>query len=672
MFKKWFGGGSSSGSSKNKKNSPRGASAQEYGFAPQGNGGLVKYNTQYDVGYGGRRQPRVTSINLESDLPSSKLQKQINGIQSTNVTLQQQIQLQQQRKQRELPPNFAKSLIDCEIQVARPDATSEQVQKLMDLYTVAIEHYNSLNDFSNQAFYQSKLTGLLTKDELKHHLQTTVIGGARKASDSMKVTPHEQLMSREEQKAYDEQQKAREKYREKQKFQDAMKLTIFNSEKQTTGKDTDKEIQLEEHKKKQEEALKLVEREQLLQQEQFKKRLAERKRISSMNRSMNSSLGNQLGGLLLNKGLNNNNDSGVKKVAIDLNDQQAPQLQATQSVPEKQLPSEINANSDQPEFFQTLDQNPVSKPLGLPSGRFNRLNSSTVMRGTRQPLTGPSLSKPTFNMNNSYMSDAKSVRTTGGGLANRLTSAISLLARSKQTTDEEQKHGNSESPAKVSQQEEEIADLESLIQEFNSLQDLTVKLNSQVKICKIIEANEEICYSVGEESKEDLTVRQIMDECKSKLQELAEEKVMGMLEIKQRYGKQLTLLKVSAAKPGNEFTAQEKIRAMEDKKRGEEQELQHEISNKKAGRLQEIKQKYNDQAKEVTINVEILKQALARVAASSAQCKHKEEEIDNIEVSVPLNNLSKKEEVNEYGLDSLGSYKAQHRESTGIIGERRR
>jgi len=61
-----------------------------------------------------------------------------------------------------------------------------------------------------------------------------------------------------------------------------------------------------------------------------------------------------------------------------------------------------------------------------------------------------------------------------------------------------------------------------------------------------------------------------MDECKSKLQaltsekereteayleELAEEKVMGMLEIKQRYGKQLTLLKVSAAKPGNEFTA---------------------------------------------------------------------------------------------------------------------
>ena len=142
-----------------------------------------------------------------------------------------------------------------------------------------------------------------------------------------------------------------------------------------------------------------------------------------------------------------------------------------------------------------------------------------------------------------------------------------------------------------------------------------------------------------------------------------------MLEIKQRYGKQLTLLRVSAAKPGNEITAQEKIRAMEDKKRGEEQELQHEMSNKKAERLQEIKQKYNEQAKEVAIDFEILKEALARVSSTS---KHKELDIDNIEVSVPLNNMSKKEEASEYGLDTLGSYKAQHRESSGIIGERRR
>jgi hypothetical protein len=53
-------------------------------------------------------------------------------------------------------------------------------------------------------------------------------------------------------------------------------------------------------------------------------------------------------------------------------------------------------------------------------------------------------------MNNSYMSDSKSVRTTGGGLANRLTSAISLVARAKQATEEEKKQGDSESPTKVS------------------------------------------------------------------------------------------------------------------------------------------------------------------------------------------------------------------------------
>lgn len=52
----------------------------------------------------------------------------------------------------------------------------------------------------------------------------------------------------------------------------------------------------------------------MLQQEHIKKRIAERKRISSQNRSVSSiTMGNQLGGLL-----NNFGSSGVKKVAIDL------------------------------------------------------------------------------------------------------------------------------------------------------------------------------------------------------------------------------------------------------------------------------------------------------------------------------------------------------------------
>jgi len=32
-------------------------------------------------------------------------------------------------------------------------------------------------------------------------------------------------------------------------------------------------------------------------------------------------------------------------------------------------------------------------------------------------------------MNSSYYSDSKSIRTTGGGLANRLTNALSCVAR---------------------------------------------------------------------------------------------------------------------------------------------------------------------------------------------------------------------------------------------------
>ena len=40
-------------------------------------------------------------------------------------------------KARELPPNFAKFIIEYEIKVDRPDATSEHVQKLIDLYTVS-------------------------------------------------------------------------------------------------------------------------------------------------------------------------------------------------------------------------------------------------------------------------------------------------------------------------------------------------------------------------------------------------------------------------------------------------------------------------------------------------------------------------------------------------------
>ena len=66
-------------------------------------------------------------------------------------------------------------------------------------------------------------------------------------------------------------------------------------------------------------------------------------------------------------------------------------------------------------------------------------------------------------MNQSYMSDSKSVRTTGGGLANRLTFALSCVARNFQNGIVGQKQEQEESKVEDDKQvegDEEIADLE--------------------------------------------------------------------------------------------------------------------------------------------------------------------------------------------------------------------
>ena len=46
-------------------------------------------------------------------------------------------------RRRELPPQFAQSIIEFEMAVDRPDAKAEHIQKLMDLYTVSLESFLS-------------------------------------------------------------------------------------------------------------------------------------------------------------------------------------------------------------------------------------------------------------------------------------------------------------------------------------------------------------------------------------------------------------------------------------------------------------------------------------------------------------------------------------------------
>lgn len=162
-------------------------------------------------------------------------------------------------------------------------------------------------------------------------------------------------------------------------------------------------------------------------------------------------------------------------------------------------------------------------------------------------------------MNSSYVSDSKSVRTTGGGLANRLTFALSCVARSY-------KNGVTEENSKEC--DEEVADLEQVLKEFNDIVDLTVKYNSQLKICKIVEANDESVYGSTKNSTsgEKESVKSIMFNIRDQLQALikdkeqeietvqesfAEQKVSAMFEIKRKYEKMLTMIKVAMAKPGS-------------------------------------------------------------------------------------------------------------------------
>lgn len=69
-------------------------------------------------------------------------------------------------------------------------------------------------------------------------------------------------------------------------------------------------------------------------------------------------------------------------------------------------------------------------------------------------------------------SDSRSIRTTGGGLANRLTNALSKVAWNCKVT---RKEGEE---SKYDESDEELAELQQLIEEFNVIQDLTVKINS--------------------------------------------------------------------------------------------------------------------------------------------------------------------------------------------------
>ena len=83
--------------------------------------------------------------------------------------------------------------------------------------------------------------------------------------------------------------------------------------------------------------------------------------------------------------------------------------------------------------------------------------------------------------NDSFFSCGKSVGTNGGGgLAKKISMAMSRVVWNRNNS--------------TFNDEDEVADLIQIIEELNQHSDLTVKLNNQNKIFKLIEANDELFF----------------------------------------------------------------------------------------------------------------------------------------------------------------------------------
>ena len=195
---------------------------------------------------------------------------------------------------------------------------------------------------------------------------------------------------------------------------------------------------------KEEEVIKVVQREQHIQSEQFRKRLAERQR-SKNNRS-------------LSIGVNNSLSFNINGRRSNLN---ANEVQSNMH----------NNNFDTQSMGRTgfgsarrhLDEGKMASSAGFAG--FPRVNINLNVYNNNQ------------NGNDSFFSCGKSVVTTGGGLASKISMAISRVVWNLNNSS--------------MNDDDDVADLINLIEELNSHTDLTVKLNNQSKICKILETNED-------------------------------------------------------------------------------------------------------------------------------------------------------------------------------------
>uniref|UniRef100_A0A7S3KP40 Uncharacterized protein n=1 Tax=Euplotes crassus TaxID=5936 RepID=A0A7S3KP40_EUPCR len=184
-----------------------------------------------------------------------------------------------------LPKKFAEQVLELEIDVENNVFTIKQIQRLMALYSKAVEFYNGKSD-SKYLFYQDKLQKLITQDKVLDMLNSK----AKHDHQESKVEPKEEVKT---------DPKTKKELKEKKKN---MKMNLIITNKQLKKHDVKTEI-IKKHVSDQSKEDEIIQNNLSAQKDNLKKRLEERrKRMAQKNtpkeevgqKKTNSSTPNQI------------------------------------------------------------------------------------------------------------------------------------------------------------------------------------------------------------------------------------------------------------------------------------------------------------------------------------------------------------------------------------------
>ena len=187
-------------------------------------------------------------------------------------------------------------------------------------------------------------------------------------------------------------------------------------------------------------------------------------------------------------------------------------------------------------------------------------------------------------------------------------------------------------------EDEDVQDLIAILEELNLHTDLTVKLNNQSKLCKILQQSPDIKVEQLDQSQR--AIKGLLEDSKRQLEQLqqdketaieefleilAEEKFTHNQDIKSKYNKMTTMVKNAANK-------EEKMAQLEEKRAKEIEEMTEDFNRRKREGLAEIKDKFNGLAQKVKIDANQIKEVLKCGKKVPKQAV----DLDNVEVLIPL------------------------------------